>query len=61
VYPEVPPRVEYALTPFGRTLIEPMDVAAEWARRHMPTLMAARERYDARSVAECGEPAAGPP
>ena len=30
-FPEVPPRVEYALSPLGRTLVEPVTALAEWA------------------------------
>ncbi|GGQ09470.1 winged helix-turn-helix transcriptional regulator [Streptosporangium pseudovulgare] len=29
-YDEHPPRVEYALTPLGRTLLEPIAVACRW-------------------------------
>ncbi len=29
-YPEVPPRVEYDLTPFGRTLLPVLDAITEW-------------------------------
>jgi DNA-binding HxlR family transcriptional regulator len=35
---EVPPRVEYALTPLGETLIEPIRVLTEWAREHGETV-----------------------
>jgi DNA-binding HxlR family transcriptional regulator len=39
VYAEVPPKVEYSITAFGRTL-EPVLVALkEWAERHMPEKM----------------------
>ncbi|MFE6778832.1 winged helix-turn-helix transcriptional regulator [Streptomyces sp. NPDC057702] len=31
-YAEVPPRVEYALTPLGATLIDPIHMLTEWAR-----------------------------
>ena len=31
-YAEVPPRVEYELTPLGATLIEPIHMLTEWAR-----------------------------
>jgi DNA-binding HxlR family transcriptional regulator len=33
-YAEVPPRVEYELTPLGATLIDPIHVLTEWARAH---------------------------
>ena len=30
-YPEIPPRVEYALTPLGRSLIPPLEGVVRWA------------------------------
>jgi DNA-binding HxlR family transcriptional regulator len=30
VYAEVPPRVEYALTPLGRSLLDPIDGLIRW-------------------------------
>ena len=44
VYPVVPPRVEYRLTPLGRTLIEPLDAICRWAETHLPELRAAQGR-----------------
>ncbi|HET7293140.1 MAG TPA: helix-turn-helix domain-containing protein [Vicinamibacteria bacterium] len=44
VFPVVPPRVEYSLTPLGRTLIEPLDAVCRWAERHLPEMLAARAR-----------------
>ena len=32
VYPEVPPRVEYALTPHGKTLLPLLEEIARWGR-----------------------------
>jgi DNA-binding HxlR family transcriptional regulator len=46
VYAEVPPRVEYALTPLGETLIEPLAVLREWAEAHIDTILVAQTRYD---------------
>src|SRR5258708_15486640 len=34
VYAEVPPRVEYDLTPLGRSFLEPVMVMCRWAERH---------------------------
>ncbi|WP_081111043.1 winged helix-turn-helix transcriptional regulator [Bdellovibrio bacteriovorus] len=31
VYPEIPPRVEYSLTPFGRSLMPTLSVLFDWA------------------------------
>jgi DNA-binding HxlR family transcriptional regulator len=33
-YAEVPPRVEYELTPLGATLIDPIHMLTEWAREN---------------------------
>nr|WP_156162389.1 helix-turn-helix domain-containing protein [Demequina iriomotensis] len=48
VFAEVPPRVEYALTPRGATLIAPASALAEWSIGHYPGILASREEYDAR-------------
>lgn len=47
VYPTVPPKVEYALTDLGRSLIEPLQALAAWADRNRPTIEAARVAFDA--------------
>ncbi|MBA2277133.1 MAG: helix-turn-helix transcriptional regulator [Chloroflexia bacterium] len=46
VYPVVPPKVEYALTPLGETLIEPLAAIGAWAERHMDEIVRARTRAD---------------
>jgi DNA-binding HxlR family transcriptional regulator len=46
VYPAVPVRVEYALTPLGQTLREPLKALTEWSVRHITEVLAAREEYD---------------
>ena len=35
VYPVVPPRVEYSLTPYGRTLRPITDLMCQWGKKHM--------------------------
>jgi DNA-binding HxlR family transcriptional regulator len=45
-YAENPPRVEYALTPLGRSLLGPMDATCAWARAHLGHLLEAREAYE---------------
>ena len=47
-YAEVPPRVEYALTSMGQTLIPPAIALAEWAVEHNPEIGVSRAAYDAR-------------
>ena len=49
VYPVVPVRVEYALTPLGETLREPLKALTEWSTLHIAEVLAARERYDAHA------------
>ncbi len=44
VYPVVPPKVEYALTPLGETLIEPLAAISDWADRHMDEIVRARRQ-----------------
>src|ERR1035437_5500829 len=50
VYPVVPPRVDYALTPTGHTLLETVRHLVQWADDHTGEIDAARARYDARPV-----------
>ncbi len=49
VYPVVPPRVDYALTPMGQTLLATIRQLIEWADRHTEDIDTARARYDARA------------
>ncbi len=35
VYPVVPPRVEYSLTPYGRTLRPITDLMCTWGKKHL--------------------------
>jgi DNA-binding HxlR family transcriptional regulator len=46
IYPMVPPRVEYSLTPLGNSLIEPLAILGEWAYRHISDVKTAIEDYD---------------
>ena len=48
VLSEMPPSVEYSLTPLGRTLIEPLQAIAAWSRENFTTVATARDRYDAQ-------------
>jgi DNA-binding HxlR family transcriptional regulator len=49
VYPEVPPRVEYSLTPLGVTLRQIVRGLVAWAGDHLEEVDAARAAYDARN------------
>lgn len=50
VYPEVPPRVEYTLTPMGATLCAPLAAVRHWAEEHIAEVSAAQTRYDDRGL-----------
>jgi DNA-binding HxlR family transcriptional regulator len=43
-YREAPPRVEYALTELGRSLLGPIGAFGEWAAEHGDEVVAAQER-----------------
>ncbi|WP_199193344.1 winged helix-turn-helix transcriptional regulator [Blastopirellula marina] len=45
VYAEVPPRVEYQLTPLGESLGEAFCGVWKWAERHHAEIEAARKRF----------------
>lgn len=34
VYPQVPPKVEYSLTPYGKTLLPVLEAMAHWGTKH---------------------------
>lgn len=55
VYASVPPKVEYTLTPLGRTLIGLVDAIRDWAETHIEAVMEAQQTFD-RQALEVGEP-----
>jgi DNA-binding HxlR family transcriptional regulator len=52
IHPVIPPRVEYALTPMGRTLLNTIGQLVSWTDSHLPEIEAARAAYDARHPAD---------
>ena len=52
IHPVIPPRVEYALTAMGRTLLDTIGQLVAWADSHLEEIDAARAAYDARHPAE---------
>lgn len=46
VFAEVPPRVEYALSPLGETLVGPVTSLAEWALDHHGEITSRQRSYD---------------
>lgn len=47
VYPEVPVRVEYALTDAGQSLLGPLQALSTWAIDHFGDVRDAQDRFDA--------------
>ncbi|GIF04877.1 winged helix-turn-helix transcriptional regulator [Actinoplanes siamensis] len=48
-YEENPPRVEYRLTPLGRSLLTLVDAGRAWCAEHLDDLVAAREAFADRA------------
>ncbi|HEY4303770.1 MAG TPA: helix-turn-helix domain-containing protein [Gemmatimonadaceae bacterium] len=46
IYPEVPPRVEYSLTPLGGTLRKIVRDLMNWSGAHLAEVDLARAKYD---------------
>lgn len=60
-YPEIPPRVEYALTPVGESVLDLMQAFIDWIQTHWKDIQTARERYDAsKTRTHEGEKASDP-
>ncbi len=45
-YPEIPPRVEYALTGLGRSLLPLIEELADWAMNNLDAILKNREAYN---------------
>lgn len=48
VTPSIPPRVDYALTDLGKSLLEPVTALGDWALANRATIDNARQSYDMR-------------
>jgi DNA-binding HxlR family transcriptional regulator len=48
VFPTVPPKVEYTLTPLGETLLKTLRDLADWAAKNRDEIERAREMFDSR-------------
>ena len=46
VYPEIPPRVEYSLTPMGKELVPIVQELTAWASKNLPTIMKHRQQFE---------------
>lgn len=48
IFPTIPPRVDYELTPLGHSLREPIEAIGNWAFAHIPIVEEARAAFDLR-------------
>ena len=56
VFPTIPPRVEYTLTPLGQSMREPVNALGGWIVNNLPEIDAARRRFDAAQDDQAGNP-----
>jgi DNA-binding HxlR family transcriptional regulator len=47
-FPTIPPRVDYELTPLGRSLRDAVEPLGAWARGHVTHINSARAAFDDR-------------
>ena len=52
VTPSIPPRVDYELTPLGRSLCEPVMALGGWVQDNLDAIDAARTAFDQRCEQE---------
>jgi len=57
VYASVPPKVEYSLTPLGRSLTGLLDSVRSWAETHIEAVLAAQKAHHRRAASLDGPPA----
>ena len=52
MYPVIPPRVDYQLTPLGGELVELLDAIRFWSEQHVPDILKARQAAGLRGSTE---------
>ncbi len=55
VYPSVPPKVEYTITPLGNTLVGLLAAIRLWSETHIEAVLAAQSVYDNTQQAEVSQ------
>jgi DNA-binding HxlR family transcriptional regulator len=48
IYPEIPPRVEYTLTPIGSELLPHISSLTKWALKNMTIITESRNKFNTR-------------
>ena len=48
IYPEIPPRVEYQLTPLGKSLLPLIKEMVRWADQNFETIKKNRKKHEAK-------------
>ena len=48
LFPEVPPRVEYAITDLGKSLLRPTQGLVDWAKANWEQVRETQSKFDAR-------------
>lgn len=56
MYPVIPPRVEYSLTPLGRSLLAIVQALVAWSGDHIGDVHKARRHYDTHHHASYAQP-----
>jgi DNA-binding HxlR family transcriptional regulator len=49
VTPTIPPRVDYALTELGQSLLKPVNALSQWALENVEAIHAAHARFDSEN------------
>lgn len=52
VFPEVPARVQYSLTPLGQTLVGILGEIKHWSETHIEAVLAAQHAFDGKETSE---------
>lgn len=55
IYPSVPPKVEYSLTPLGRTLVVMLEAIRAWSEVHIEEVLEAQSVFDNSGGLESGQ------
>jgi DNA-binding HxlR family transcriptional regulator len=50
IYPVIPPKVEYELTPLGYSVFDVVDALRSWSVEHLDAIQTARAAYDGQKV-----------